>query len=46
MTLLFLIALALAIVGVVRVAQGDIVVGAILLVLACAIGPGGFAIYK
>jgi hypothetical protein len=46
MTLLFLIALIPAIAGVVRLLQGDILVGVLLLVIACAIGPGGWSVTR
>ena len=44
--ILFLIAAAIAIYGIIRLLGGDIVLGIVLLVVACAIGPGGWAIYK
>ena len=46
MTLLALIAIILAVLGVVRIVQGDLAWGIVLLILACAIGPGGWAFYK
>lgn len=44
--LLSIVAIIIAIVGVMRLAQGDIVLGIILLVVACAVGPGGWAIWR
>ena len=42
--LLSLIALVLVIAGIVKIVKGDILVGVILIVLACAVGPGGWSI--
>ena len=44
--ILWLIAVAIAIYGIIRLLGGDILIGIILLVVACAIGPGGWAIYR
>jgi hypothetical protein len=43
--LLWVVAVILAIWGVVDLLQGQILWGIILLVLACAIGPGGWSIW-
>jgi uncharacterized membrane protein (DUF2068 family) len=43
--ILWLIAVLIAIYGVVRLIQGDILWGVILLVLACIVGPGGYSIF-
>lgn len=41
-----LIAVVLAVIGVVQILSGNIGWGIILLIAACAVGPGGWAIYK
>ncbi len=46
MFILWLIAVAIAIYGIVRIIGGDIVVGIVLLVVACLVGPGGYSIFK
>jgi len=43
---LWLIAVVVAIVGVVQLFQGQILLGIILLVVAAAIGPGGFSVFR
>lgn len=43
---LWLIAVVVAIIGVVQLFQGQILWGIILLVVAAAIGPGGFSIFR
>lgn len=47
MAMLFaIIAAVLAVVGVVQVLQGDVLWGLLLIVLACAVGPGGWSITR
>lgn len=43
---LWIIAAILAVVGVVQLLQGQIVLGIVLLVVAAAVGPGGFSIFR
>lgn len=43
--ILFIIAVILGIFGVVRIVQGDILWGAILIVLALLVGPGGVSLF-
>ena len=43
---LWLIAAVLAVVGIVQLFQGQILLGIVLLVAACAVGPGGFSIFR
>ena len=45
-TLLWIIAVILAIVGIVQIIQGQILFGIILIVLACLVGPGGYSIFR
>ncbi len=44
--LLWLIAVVVAIVGIVQLFQGQIILGIVLIVLACLIGPGGYSIFE
>ena len=45
-TVLWVIAVIIAIVGIVQLLQGQILLGIILLVAAAAVGPGGWSIFK
>jgi hypothetical protein len=40
------IALILAVLGVIQLFSGNVAWGIVLIVAACAVGPGGWAIYK
>lgn len=44
--LLWLIAVLVAIIGVVQLIQGQLLLGIVLLVVACLIGPGGYSIFR
>ena len=44
--LLWIAAVVLAIVGVVQLLQGHILLGIVLVVVACLVGPGGYSIFK
>ena len=44
--ILWLAAVVLAIAGIVALVSGSILWGIILLVAACAVGPGGWSIFK
>ncbi|HVT75820.1 MAG TPA: GPGG-motif small membrane protein [Acidimicrobiales bacterium] len=44
--LLWLIAVAIAIAGVVQVIQGQILFGIVLFIVACLVGPGGYSIFR
>jgi hypothetical protein len=44
--LLWIIAVILAIVGIVQLIQGQIILGIVLLVVACLVGPGGYSIFR
>lgn len=44
-TILWIIALVLAIVGIVQLLQGQIILGIVLLVAACLVGPGGYSLF-
>ena len=45
-SVLWLIAVVVAIIGVIQLFQGQIIFGIVLLVVAAAIGPGGFSIFR
>lgn len=44
--ILWIIALILAIVGIVQLLQGQIIFGIVLLVAACLVGPGGYSLFQ
>jgi drug/metabolite transporter (DMT)-like permease len=45
-TVLWVIAVILAIVGVVQLIQGQIIFGVVLLIAACLVGPGGYSVFR
>ena len=45
-TVLFVIAVILAIIAIVQLIQGQIIFGVILLVAAAAVGPGGWSVFR
>ncbi|MBI5087559.1 MAG: hypothetical protein HZB15_01445 [Actinobacteria bacterium] len=45
-TLLWVIAAILVIVGIVQLFQGQILLGVILIVVGCLVGPGGYSIFS
>jgi len=45
-TLLWIIAVILAVVGIVQLIQGQILFGIILLIAACLVGPGGYSVFN
>jgi hypothetical protein len=44
--LLWIIAVVIAIISVVQLLQGQIILGIVLLIVAAAVGPGGWSIFK
>lgn len=44
--LLWLLAVIIAIVGVVQLLQGQILFALVLFVIACMIGPGGYSVFR
>lgn len=44
--LLAIIALILAVGGVIQLLQGQVIFGIVLLVLACLVGPGGYSVFR
>ncbi|HZX53178.1 MAG TPA: GPGG-motif small membrane protein [Ilumatobacteraceae bacterium] len=45
-TLLWVIAAILVIVGIVQLFQGQILLGIILIIAGCLVGPGGYSIFN
>jgi uncharacterized protein YqgC (DUF456 family) len=43
--LLWLLAVALVIVGIVQLFQGQIIFGIVLIIAGCLVGPGGYSIF-
>jgi hypothetical protein len=43
---LWLLALILVIVGIVQLLQGQIILGIVLIVAGCLVGPGGYSIFN
>jgi hypothetical protein len=44
--ILWVIALIIAIVGILQLIQGHFIFGIVLIIVACLVGPGGFSIFK
>ena len=45
-TVLFVIAAILVIVGIVQLLQGSILLGIVLILLGCLVGPGGYSFFR
>jgi TM2 domain-containing membrane protein YozV len=45
-TILWVIAVILAVVGVVQLLQGQVVLGIVLLIAAALVGPGGYSLFR
>jgi hypothetical protein len=45
-TLLWLIAAALVVIGIVQLIQGQIILGIVLIVVGCLVGPGGYSLFR
>ena len=45
-TVQWVIAVIIAVVGIVQLIQGQILFGIVLLVVACLVGPGGYSIFS
>ena len=43
--ILFLIAAVLVILGIVRIVRGDVLLGIVLIIVGCLVGPGGYSIF-
>jgi len=45
-TLLWILAAILVIVGVVQLIQGQIILGIVLIIAGCLVGPGGYSVFR
>ncbi|MEZ5235202.1 MAG: GPGG-motif small membrane protein [Acidimicrobiia bacterium] len=45
-TILWLIAAVIAVIGVIQLLQGQIILGIVLLIVACLVGPGGYSVFR
>ena len=45
-TILWVIAAILVIVGIVQLFQGQIILGVVLIIVGCLVGPGGYSIFR
>jgi hypothetical protein len=45
-SLLWIIAVVVAVIGVIVLISGSIIWGVVLLILACLIGPGGYSVFR
>ena len=45
-TVLWVIAVILVVVGIVQLIQGQLVLGIVLIVLGCLVGPGGYSLFR
>jgi hypothetical protein len=45
-TLLWIIAAILVVVGIVQLVQGQIILGIVLIVAGCLVGPGGYSLFR
>lgn len=44
--ILWIIAVIVVIVGIVQLFQGQIILGVVLIIIGCLIGPGGYSIFR
>ena len=45
-TVLWVIAVIIAVIGVIQLLQGQIILGIVLLIAAALVGPGGYSIFR
>jgi hypothetical protein len=45
-TVLWIIAAILVVIGIVQLIQGQIILGIVLIVAGCLVGPGGYSIFR
>ena len=43
---IFVLALIVAVAGVVQLLQGQLILGIVLLIVACLVGPSGYSIFR
>lgn len=45
-TILWVIAVILVIVGIVQLFQGQVILGVVLIIGGCLVGPGGYSVFR
>ena len=45
-TILWILAAVLVIIGIVQLIQGQIILGIVLIVAGCLVGPGGYSLFR
>ena len=45
-TLLWILAAILVVVGIVQLFQGQIILGIVLIIAGCLVGPGGYSLFR
>jgi hypothetical protein len=45
-SILWVVAVVIAVIGVVQLLQGQVLLGVVLLVVAAMIGPGGYSVFR
>jgi hypothetical protein len=45
-TLLWVIAAIVVVVGIVQLIQGQIILGIVLIIVGCLVGPGGYSVFR
>ncbi len=45
-TVLWILAVILAVIGIVQLLQGQIILGIVLLIAAALVGPGGYSVFR
>jgi hypothetical protein len=45
-TILWIIAAALVVIGIIQLIQGQIILGLVLIIVGCLVGPGGYSIFR
>lgn len=45
-TLLWILAVILVVVGIVQILQGQVILGIVLIVAGCLVGPGGYSLFR
>ncbi len=45
-TLLWVIAAILVVVGIVQLIQGQVILGIVLIIAGCLVGPGGYSVFR
>jgi hypothetical protein len=45
-SLLWIIAVVIAVIGIVQLLQGQIIFGVVLLIAAALVGPGGYSVFR